>query len=94
MTNPRTVLVTGGAGYIGSHTCVVLLEAGVRVVVIDNLDNSSAIALDRVRELVPDAATLLEFVEGTLIPALGGVEGGFERAPVEHLAELTLYQTV
>ena len=66
MTDPRTVLVTGGAGYIGSHTCVVLLEAGVRVVVIDNLDNSSAVALDRVRELVPDAAAMLEFVEGDI----------------------------
>ena len=44
----RTVLVTGGAGYIGSHTCVVLLEAGLRVVVLDNLDNSSVVALDRV----------------------------------------------
>ena len=42
MNDARTVLVTGGAGYIGSHTCVTLLEAGVRVVVIDNLDNSSA----------------------------------------------------
>ena len=56
MTDPRTVLVTGGAGYIGSHTGVTLLEAGVRVVVIDNLANSSAVALDRVRELVPAAA--------------------------------------
>ena len=52
MSDPLTVLVTGGAGYIGSHTCVTLLEAGARVVVIDNLDNSSAVALDRVRELV------------------------------------------
>ena len=51
MNDARTVLVTGGAGYIGSHTCVVLLEAGARVVVIDNLDNSGAVALDRVREL-------------------------------------------
>ncbi len=67
MTDPRTVLVTGGAGYIGSHTCVTLLEAGVRVVVIDNLDNSSAVALDRVRELVPDAAAaMLVFVEGDI----------------------------
>ena len=48
MNDARTVLVTGGAGYIGSHTCVVLLEAGVRVVVIDNLDNSSPVAFDRV----------------------------------------------
>ncbi len=66
MNDARTVLVTGGAGYIGSHTCVTLLEAGVRVVVIDNLDNSSAVALDRVRELVPDTETTLEFVEGDI----------------------------
>ena len=66
MTDARTALVTGGAGYIGSHTCVTLLEAGVRVVVIDNLDNSSAVALERVRELVPRAATMLEFVEGDI----------------------------
>src|SRR5436190_9838615 len=60
----RTVLVTGGAGYIGSHTCVVLLEAGSRVVVLDNLDNSSIVALERVAELVPAAAEQLKFVEG------------------------------
>lgn len=60
----RTVLVTGGAGYIGSHACVVLLEAGLRVVVLDNLDNSSLVAVERVAELVPAAADRLEFVEG------------------------------
>ncbi len=49
-----TVLVTGGAGYIGSHTCVQLLDAGNRVVVVDDLSNSSAVALDRVRELADD----------------------------------------
>lgn len=43
-----TVLVTGGAGYIGSHACVALLEAGYRVVVLDNLCNSSALALQAV----------------------------------------------
>jgi UDP-glucose 4-epimerase len=48
------VLVTGGAGYIGSHSCVELLEAGHQVVVVDNLDNSSAVAIDRVRELAGD----------------------------------------
>ncbi|MBO7373091.1 MAG: NAD-dependent epimerase/dehydratase family protein, partial [Oscillospiraceae bacterium] len=37
-----TILVTGGAGYIGSHTCVELLNKGYDVVVIDNLVNSSA----------------------------------------------------
>ena len=42
------VLVTGGAGYIGSHTCVELLNQGMEVVVIDNLVNSSAKAIERV----------------------------------------------
>ena len=45
------VLVTGGSGYIGSHTCVELLDAGYDIVVLDNFSNSSPKALDRVREL-------------------------------------------
>ena len=45
------VLVTGGAGYIGSHTCLELLESGYGVVVVDNLCNSSPKSLERVREL-------------------------------------------
>ena len=47
-----TVLVTGGCGYIGSHTIVCLLEKDYNVVVVDNLSNSSAISLDRVAEIV------------------------------------------
>ena len=49
------VLVTGGAGYIGSHTCVQLLESGATVVVVDNLDNSCVEALNRVRAIVGEA---------------------------------------
>ena len=45
------ILVTGGAGYIGSHTCVELLERGYGVVVIDNLVNSSARAIERVEQI-------------------------------------------
>ena len=47
----QTVLVTGGAGFIGSHTCVELLEAGDDVVVIDDYSNSHRSALDRVSEI-------------------------------------------
>lgn len=46
-----TVLVTGGAGYIGSHTCVLLLEHGYDVAVIDNLVNSSEKSMERVQEI-------------------------------------------
>ena len=46
-----TILVTGGAGYIGSHTCVELLAAGYDVVVVDNLCNSSEESLRRVQEI-------------------------------------------
>ncbi len=49
--NAHTVLVTGGAGFIGSHTCVELLDAGHHVVVIDDYSNSHAESLDRVREI-------------------------------------------
>ena len=46
-----TILVTGAAGYIGSHTCVEFLDAGYDVVALDNLDNSSEVAIERVREI-------------------------------------------
>ena len=55
------VLVTGGAGYIGSHTCVELLERGYGVVVIDNLCNSNPKSLERVMELTGKE---LKFYEG------------------------------
>ncbi|TVR43872.1 MAG: UDP-glucose 4-epimerase GalE [Planctomycetota bacterium] len=51
MTSPRPILVTGGAGYIGSHTVLQLLEAGQRVVVVDNLCNAHEESLRRVAEL-------------------------------------------
>lgn len=65
------ILLTGGAGYIGSHACVALLSAGHEVVVLDNLCNSSRVAIDRVARIcdktpafvegdVRDAATLDE----------------------------------
>lgn len=55
-----TVLVTGGAGYIGSHACVALIEAGYEVVVIDNLCNSSAVSLERVATITGRSPLLIE----------------------------------
>lgn len=46
-----SILVTGGAGYIGSHTCIELLEAGYDVVVVDNLSNSSDKSLERIKKI-------------------------------------------
>lgn len=58
----RRVLITGGAGFIGSHTCLVLLEQGHDIVVLDNFDNSSPEALRRVQELT--GSSQLTLVEG------------------------------
>lgn len=56
-----TILVTGGAGYIGSHTVVELLEAGYDVVVVDNLSNSSPTAIERVEAITGHTVDFREF---------------------------------
>lgn len=58
-----TILVTGGAGYIGSHTVLQLLKAGNDVVVLDNLSNSSIESMNRVKEL---AGKTLTFIQGDI----------------------------
>ena len=59
-TNPASILVTGGAGYIGSHTCVALLEAGYQVVVYDNFCNSQPESIHRVRRITGGSIELVE----------------------------------
>ena len=54
------ILVTGGAGYIGSHTCVELLNAGYDVVVLDNLCNSCRESVNRVEEITGKKVTFYE----------------------------------
>ena len=54
------ILVTGGAGYIGSHTCVALLEAGHTVIVADNLCNSKAETIDRIEQITNKKVTFYQ----------------------------------
>jgi UDP-glucose 4-epimerase len=85
------ILVTGGAGYIGSHTCVLLLKAGHDVTVIDNLCNSSPLALDRVQAI---AGRSLRFVQGDIrnrddlaIAFEGGIETVIHFAALKAVGE-------
>ncbi len=73
------VLVTGGAGYIGSHTCLELLNAGHEVVVVDNLANSSSESLRRVERL---AGRSLAFHQADLLDRAALAEA-FASAPVD-----------
>ena len=57
------ILVTGGAGYIGTHTCIALHEAGYGIVVYDNLSNSSRKAIKRISTLIDQP---IEFIEGDI----------------------------
>jgi len=83
----ETILVTGGAGYIGSHTVLLLLEAGHKVVVLDNLSNSSPESLRRVEQLTGKAVT---FREGDIRDAacLDALFAEFAVSGVVHFAGL------
>ena len=82
-----TILVTGGAGYIGSHCCVELLNAGFGVVVLDNLSNSSRESLTRVEEITGKS---IDFHEVDLLnaAATGRVVGSRDFDAVIHFAGL------
>lgn len=81
------VLVTGGAGYIGSHTVLCLLEQGYEIVVFDNLSNSSITAIERVQQLSGQSVT---FIEGDVQDksALTSVFSNHDIGAVIHFAAL------
>jgi UDP-glucose 4-epimerase len=87
MESKGNILVTGGAGYIGSHTCLELLNAGFDVVVIDNLSNSSQVSLERVEKLTGKTVT---FIEGDILDhdALTALFSQHEIDVVVHFAGL------
>lgn len=86
----KNILVTGGAGYIGSHTVLQLLLGGFRTVVVDNLDNSSVVALDRVRRLAGDFGDNLSFHQVDLRdqPAMEKIFASTQFDAVIHFAGL------
>lgn len=87
MTEQKTILVTGGAGYIGSHACLALLEANYKVVVLDNLSNSKEEALIRVQSI---SQKTLNFIEGDIRDKqiLKHIFNGYQIDAVMHFAGL------
>ncbi|NOZ91576.1 MAG: UDP-glucose 4-epimerase GalE [Epsilonproteobacteria bacterium] len=83
----KNILVTGGAGYIGSHTCILLIEAGYNVVVFDNFSNSSIESIKRVEKIVNKS---IPVVEGDIRDrdALRGVFKEYKIDAVIHFAGL------
>lgn len=85
------VLVTGGAGFIGSHTCVELLENGYDVVVVDDLSNSSAVALKRVERIANKK--LRTFYQGDVCdPEL--IDRVFDENPVASVIHFAAFKAV
>jgi UDP-glucose 4-epimerase len=82
-----SILVTGGAGYIGSHTCIELLEAGYEVVVLDNLSNSKSEAVRRVQDITgkPLAFHRVDLLD---LPGVRSVFAGHNIEAVIHFAAL------
>ena len=56
----KEILVTGGAGFIGSHTCVALINAGFRVIILDNFSNSENSVIDRIETIAGARPELIE----------------------------------
>lgn len=87
MTQNKQILVTGGAGYIGSHACVELLNAGFDVVVVDNLSNSKVESLNRVKTITGRSVTFYE-KDIRDKPALTEIFAAHDISAVMHFAGL------
>lgn len=88
-----TILVTGGAGFIGSHTCVELLDKGYNVVIVDDLSNSSPIAVDRIREIAGVTDDQLVFVEANILDR-AALEDIFSTYPIDAIIHFAGFKAV
>ena len=88
-----TILVTGGAGFIGSHTCVELLDKGYNVVIVDDLSNSSPIAVDRIREIAGVMDDQLVFVEANILDR-AALEDIFSTYPIDAIIHFAGFKAV
>ncbi|WP_428646612.1 UDP-glucose 4-epimerase GalE [Roseibium sp.] len=82
-----TVLITGGAGYIGSHCCVAFLQAGHDIVVLDNLSNANSLSLERVAEITGRKVSF-EFADIRDQPKIESVLKHYKCTAVVHFAGL------
>lgn len=88
-----TILVTGGAGFIGSHTCVELLDKGYNVVIVDDLSNSSPVAVDRIREITGVMDDRLVFVEANILDR-AALENIFSTYPIDAIVHFAGFKAV
>lgn len=86
-TKNNTILVTGGAGFIGSHTCTLLIEAGFEVLIYDNFSNSHTSVIDRISMI---AGCSISYIKGDLLdkPMLLSVFSKYKINAVIHFAGL------
>ena len=82
------ILVTGGAGFIGSHTCVELLDGGYSVVIVDDLSNSSAKAVDRIRQITGADESRCAFEQANILDrdALERIFAAYDPDAIIHFA--------
>ncbi|HFI0783435.1 TPA: UDP-glucose 4-epimerase GalE [Streptococcus suis] len=85
-----SILVTGGAGYIGSHTVVELIKLGKEVVIVDNLSNSSILVLDRIEEITGKRPTFYELD----VADKAALRSVFEKESIEAVIHFAGYKAV
>ena len=90
-----TILVTGGAGFIGSHTCVELIQNGYRVVIVDDLSNSSEVAVERIRTICGLSAddAQLRFYKANILDR-SALTGIFEENDIDAIIHFAGFKAV